>query len=1071
MTTDDPAFPWHRLKNGFRGFETLALDYINERAKPSSGARWEPTKQTHDKNKDAVVYLSYVNKDDRVQWWMEAKYSTETGRLTRYRIDSTVVSAYISGNVERIYFVTNVSVPAKTAIDIRCALARGTCETVVFYSKPNLERWLLDDYERFEKYLSLDDMDSQNRHELFDSIERPGLVIESDTLSLYSAYARFSEPMKTLYEGEPYIAAFNVFSDHEAIVKVELESHRGPLRLRGEKVNGRKTTWTARKELSRGSNPVQIGLKLENPKKDAIVSPVLRVHEIGQEDKVLSIGADALTCIPELSALTVESQEEFIEQATSPASGPEHGGTYVLTGKLGVGKTRSLGRVRKHYANKGTITLGYTFYTDQLENARTLKNLLLDLLLPFLPNDELDCDYLSHLDFREGPKELVVDLLAAKSLEDYLSLLTVENAGGFVLDVGSSNSRLILFDDVDLLTPELQGFLFKLLYVLQIRGYRLLSVLAGRNASEWRGLAEYQKKCATSFFSCEIGWDDVAGYLNIRDLPIDKAQAEVYFSSIPELMLFSKYYFENYGVAEDGAAEAMLLTFRGSSIFKQYAINRFDQEIFENPALSKAAKGLFTFIYYCPNHLRRDACREPGLAEPLESLYKTGLVILDSNDCIAPLHESYVGVFRENYRLEPSHLELVSDVSPLAKLMMRMELAKSAPQTKERAEQQAKAQEALLDDLDALLYNQQFHSLYHVLKPTMGNTKDDSLVKLWFSESRYFILKWLYTYAKGNVAHDEYTFDDYVSLNDDLESCGGPAEVKEPLLLLMLFEVVNSTYEHSEYAKAQECNDRLQKAAHAMESIPGEYRYSQLVKQRRPGVQSLNLLIRDASDEDIWEDALEYILSLNKDETYKRYVFEILRVSMTQLTSHFDYAKELVNACYSECEGITDNPKAVAMCEFASKFLSYADSLGEPMYTGATLAEVEESNQRLRHDFENDYNRHIPVLTVANLIEHRLGRAKKLLDGLDVISREPTPRLAYAKKLAQGLIVALDDHAKSLRLHRDALEDSKLSPSYNTAPSHNIAVLESGHAVDGIDFYRGQNLRDGTLYFDIRLMF
>lgn len=96
------AFDWGKIKNGFSGFENLAVRFVNSQF-PASRP-WEQTKKTRDGNKDAYTivlgYQPYPAKEE--QWWMEAKYSTVIQQLPRYRLDATVVSAILSGNVSNI---------------------------------------------------------------------------------------------------------------------------------------------------------------------------------------------------------------------------------------------------------------------------------------------------------------------------------------------------------------------------------------------------------------------------------------------------------------------------------------------------------------------------------------------------------------------------------------------------------------------------------------------------------------------------------------------------------------------------------------------------------------------------------------------------------------------------------------------------------------------------------------------------------------------------------------------------------------------------------------------------------
>ena len=133
---------WENIKDGFRGFERLALVFAKEHFPNPS---WKKTGETRDGNTDAVAYVFGYQSNDKkqIQWWMEAKYSTEQALVTRYRLDATIVSAILAGDVKKVVFITNIAIRAKTILDIRNALTKATsCHDVQFCTKPVLENWL-----------------------------------------------------------------------------------------------------------------------------------------------------------------------------------------------------------------------------------------------------------------------------------------------------------------------------------------------------------------------------------------------------------------------------------------------------------------------------------------------------------------------------------------------------------------------------------------------------------------------------------------------------------------------------------------------------------------------------------------------------------------------------------------------------------------------------------------------------------------------------------------------------------------------------------------------------------------
>lgn len=138
---------WKNIKNGYKGFESLAVKYVQM----EYNSNFKHTKDTRDGNKDAVlekeiytiIFGYQPSPNIAEEWWMEAKYSESKKVLPRYRLDATLVSAILKGNVARIIFVTNINIESQTINDIRQAIVGVTlCREVNFCTRSMLEYWL-----------------------------------------------------------------------------------------------------------------------------------------------------------------------------------------------------------------------------------------------------------------------------------------------------------------------------------------------------------------------------------------------------------------------------------------------------------------------------------------------------------------------------------------------------------------------------------------------------------------------------------------------------------------------------------------------------------------------------------------------------------------------------------------------------------------------------------------------------------------------------------------------------------------------------------------------------------------
>ncbi|MCH5349624.1 MAG: hypothetical protein J1E40_09890, partial [Oscillospiraceae bacterium] len=240
---------WEQIKDGFRGFERLALEFVKKQFKNPT---WEKTSETRDGNKDAIAYVFGYrsNKTQQAQWWMEAKYSTDQALVTRYRLDATIVSAILNGHVKKVVFVTNIAIRAKTIIDIRNALTKATsCHDVVFCTKPILENWLCKNPNIYRNY--------------FPPLAPGETLRQSDPIYLTQEidfYQRsldsvvFAEPCKILKCDARYVGHFSVYCEDNRTVTLKKNRH-----CQGVSISGERTF-----ALHPGENPIKFEVALSS---------------------------------------------------------------------------------------------------------------------------------------------------------------------------------------------------------------------------------------------------------------------------------------------------------------------------------------------------------------------------------------------------------------------------------------------------------------------------------------------------------------------------------------------------------------------------------------------------------------------------------------------------------------------------------------------------------------------------------------------------------------------------------------------------------------------------------------
>ena len=82
-------------------FEKLVLDYLNQYYKEYD---WKSTKSSWDNNRD---FISLILENI----WAEAKYKKDCTALKKSDIDPTMMSGFLNGKIEIIFFLTNGYLP------------------------------------------------------------------------------------------------------------------------------------------------------------------------------------------------------------------------------------------------------------------------------------------------------------------------------------------------------------------------------------------------------------------------------------------------------------------------------------------------------------------------------------------------------------------------------------------------------------------------------------------------------------------------------------------------------------------------------------------------------------------------------------------------------------------------------------------------------------------------------------------------------------------------------------------------------------------------------------------------
>lgn len=620
---------WEKINGGFRGFEKLALVFAK---KNFSNPSWKKTGETRDGNKDAIAYVFGYRSNDKqqTQWWMEAKYSTEKALVTRYRLDATIVSAILDGNVKKVIFVTNISIRAKTIIDIRNALKKATsCHDVLFCTKPILENWLCKNpsiYHKFFPPLAPD--------EVLEQSEALYLTQEIDFYQRGSDSVAFVEPCKILYGNEHYVGHFSVYCEDDRIVTLRKNHH-----CRGIKLSGKHTF-----QLHPGDNTIKFEIVLSSKPPDESSFYFLL-------DNVEVFPANFIHLSPQPSIHhELPGQKEIvgnIKKALKRFLRKNHCEYCAISAASGSGKTEMLEQLVSDPALADEYLFYRSFSFSDTENSLLLVDFILFLLFPYLAPTEIDANYLDHLgsahtidrvhkliQLRHNYNALVDFLIQECTPEDFLPHSMRVNA------------RIVYLDNVHGLSDPLFFFFKKLLIELQNRKvpvYMVVTVDEGTlDQDRWTDLVSH---CCMEVYHFRLSIEDIiavmGGTLQVKDTTKNLLQS----GSLTAVELFA---FAQYVSLESNAIDttekllAELRIFQYSDVLGKDIRAKFIKLFNRYPE----CRALCDTVFFSYTPVQISEAPMPGL----NALLETDLVRYDLYNRLIPRNEAVRECYRNHFK-------------------------------------------------------------------------------------------------------------------------------------------------------------------------------------------------------------------------------------------------------------------------------------------------------------------------------------------------------------------------------------------------------------------------------------
>ena len=1007
-------FDWKNIRRGFQGFEDLALEYVR---KEFANGSWEHSPYTRDGNRDgyAVVFGYRPHTLGQEEWWMEAKYSTEVERLTRYRLDATIVSAAIRGNITKIVFVTNISVSTKTIMDIRAALKQAIrCRDVHFCVKTTLEYWLKQNPEVFRRYFPDADIASLSMVPMF-------LSEEIDFYADQKLGLSFCEPLKHLRLGKAYYLYFSIYSDRAQTLDLSV----------GDRFSGLTLLSPSRILLSPGVTPCVVKVRVEEcysmryelPDGSTVIRADLLDGDVLRIGQLELVSKYSLAVIPSSEReLRLPSQERSLAQIKEAYLAAKELGCpsfQLLTGPSGVGKTHLMDRFVEESVDLEQSMFRISFSSHAIQNDLNIYYFLIYCLYPYLPPELVDELYLKGLQEPTLARSVLLRASAHLEIPDLLHQLYISSCDEEIFPPNLRlEPRVVLLDDLQKLDTDSLRFLLTAVAEL-FQKKQPLFVLAGGwtdvlKTAACQGLKE---RASVREIPCRLTGEDLAEAVSESKLlepGLDPTLCSTVFPNVIELLAFIKYLQGNTPrCLKDFLIESQL--FLRSEVAKEAVLARF-RKLFE---IDDPARELCTEVYWSVTGV---PIHEP-MTETESRLLRYELIRTGEDGTrLIPYHDLYRQYFREQFPRPENNVLYENDIYENA--------ARTLASGGTRAELLWTV--SLLEQWKT---EGRFYAILYVLEELFETPEKDAL-RTRVGDTAYFKLYLLYGFGVANESRTTSGKRVFADIARETMSATEP----EILMVRMnaLFEMLNSNFEWLLHNEARQCTRELENLIRSL--------------------QRLRILPQDINDIRTYLLARQIDLLIHSEQADTQAEQLFLELDHIAAEHHFDYERAFFKLRYAETLFFRATSRAYRMVEECldelrklrgpqDKFALWASMDLEFLRFALGLPEadafvLEKNHRALRNNFFNDYRKRLFARASVYYASGLTRAGDELLFSDTATLRELRPRqeairaetLALCHLLSGRTGDAEDELKNASRLFQGF-------PSYLEVIQHNQAVL------------------------------
>ena len=1031
---------WANIKNGYKGFETLAVKYVQI----EYASNFSHTGDTRDGNKDAVlekeVYTIILGYQPSLngceEWWMEAKYSESKNVLPRYRLDATLVSAILKGNVGRIIFVTNMNIQSQTINDIRQAIIGVTaCKEVNFCTRNTLEYWL------YQHLNILQDFFPDYRDE---PVELDDLML-IENIKYYSAMDikyTFQESLRILELEQIYRADFTIFSKTIQDVSLKPNCYLQGIRI----VRPKKFV------LEKGINNIQFyfmlkenyGYRRRKKKQEHNLLPepafLLGSLQVVSEGKV-AVNKQTL------ANYEIASQKNMEQNICNFFRQSKGTNLYCLYGQSGVGKSYVL----SNYISLQDHSDWYCLYCEMSGNyQRDLKNLvdcINYIYFPYLPSDGITVDYLKNVENNNFLPPFYLKIIAFQDDVEQLSKLFIKYITESITLFPQKlyiNQRQIIVDNIHKASITVQNVLYKIAAEQSMLKTPFQFIFSG----QWIQHTDVYTQLCTIMNVTEkelrITVDDCLSLLpsQIYDPKLKNfLESSPLFSNIIELLLFSVYLHDhNKTIQSFEDFQILYHLFFTDNIMDLYIKHLFDNAIKNDEKAARFCNQVYWNTLGMP---RTDTAEE-------HKLLCCHVVKLDATaQRVIPYHDLYTKCYRKNYVYNQ-----LSEI-PLIQLL-----------------EYGKFQDIkfVADKLHEQYKQKNYLLVYYTLEPIFKD--GSSIYRNQMDDTTYFTLFYDFAHACAFCSIDFSGYKLFEQIYLDTKKLYNPTPQIQLIHNAALWEMTNSTFESLNYEQALIlCKELLEdtKRLVACGIMEGKTEKDSVRYHNANVIQSIiksEMLEKDSRV--FFQNSEQQMIDYKKEK--RLWSFRV-RYSLTIMQQNSQEALQLLQKCHNYYE--TLNNKSEKYYLWSTFYISYIKMITSKE---SSIRYQEESQalstlEKVKDIFFNDYRKMLYGISMYLYYCNRKEEADLYLLRDCHVLRDKRPRLKGFEHLILALRHIMEkENLPALEELQKAYTIFKHIPSYGNLIKHNIELIESNlqKIYSQIEYYLGGTLERDTYYLDVR---